>query len=79
MKRVLSGLVVVVVAALAVLLGRWYMYVTNTTDALDEVGISLNSSMPAPLNQWGCSQLKVNFGNQLPPYGCGGSDGTHWK
>jgi hypothetical protein len=55
------------------------MYVTNTTDALDEVGISLNSSMPAPLNEWGCNQLKTNFGGQLPPYGCGSGDGTQWK
>ncbi|MFN3500294.1 MAG: hypothetical protein ACK40A_18025 [Pannonibacter indicus] len=58
---------------------RWHQYVTNTDSPYDEIGITLNSYMPAPVNQWGCNQLKVNFGNQLPPYGCQAATAQQWK
>ncbi|MDQ0391201.1 hypothetical protein [Labrys monachus] len=80
MNRLLRILIVVVVAFIAVIGGRWYAYVTNTTDPFDEVGIELNSRMPGPLNAWGCSRLKETFGNKtLPPYGCAAGGGTAWK
>lgn len=58
---------------------RWYQYVTNTETPYDEVGITLNNYMPAPLNKWGCYQLKTNFGTQLPPHGCQGETAQQWK
>ena len=68
------------IAAVALIGQRWYSYVTNMTDPFDEVGINLQSYMPAPLRHWGCMQLKQNFGNKtLPPYGCQSPDsGTKW-
>ena len=65
MKKLLSMLLVIVVA-LAVTLGwRWYGYVTNTDSPYDEVGIELNSRMPLPLRKWGCDRLKTTFGAAL--------------
>lgn len=78
MKKLLSMLLVIVVA-LAVTLGwRWYGYVSNTDSPYDEVGIELNSRMPLPLRKWGCDRLKTTFGAALPPYGCSTGDGKTW-
>jgi hypothetical protein len=76
MKKLLTVLLVAVVAVIGVIGGRWLLYVTNTSDPLDEVGIELNSRMPEPLRQWGCAQLKAKFENRLPPYGCAAADGN---
>lgn len=76
MKKLPMVLLVAVVAVVAVIGGRWLLYVTNTNDPLDEVGIELNSRMPEPLRKWGCAQLKANFENRLPPYGCAAADGS---
>ena len=46
MKKLLTVLLVVVVVVIGVICGRWLLYVTNTSDPLDEVGIELNSRMP---------------------------------
>lgn len=80
MKKLLRIILIVVIAAVALIGQRWYSYVTNMTDPFDEVGINLQSYMPAPLRHWGCMQLKQNFGNKtLPPYGCQSLDsGTKW-
>jgi hypothetical protein len=79
-KKLLRIVLIVVIAVVAIMGQRWYSYVTNTTDPFDEVGISLQSYMPAPLRHWGCMQLKQNFGQKtLPPYGCQSADsGTKW-
>ncbi len=79
MKKLLTVLLVAVMAVIGVIGGRWLLYVTNTSDPLDEVGIELNSRMPEPLRQWGCSQLKANFADRLPPYGCSVVGGTGWE
>ena len=80
MKKLLRIVLIVVIAVVAIMGQRWYSYVTNTTDPFDEVGISLQSYMPAPLRHWGSMQLKQNFGQKtLPPYGCQSADsGTKW-
>ncbi len=77
MKKLLRIILIVVIAAIAVAGQRWYSYVTNTTDPFDEVGINLQSYMPAPVRHWGCMQLKKNFGTKtLPPYGCQSPDNS---
>lgn len=79
-KKLLRIILIVVIAAIAVAGQRWYSYVTNTTDPFDELGINLQSYMPAPVRHWGCMQLKKNFGHRtLPPYGCqAAGNGTSW-
>lgn len=64
-------IVSVAVLAPALLLGfQWHRYVTNKVSPYDQVGIELNSRMPEFVRKWGCDQLKANFANSLPPYGC---------
>jgi len=59
---------------------RWHAYVTNTDSPFEEVGIELNSLMPAPIRDWGCGRLKQTFGTKtLPPYGCSAADGKAWR
>lgn len=61
----------IVILAPVLLLGfQWHRYVTNKETPYDEVGITLNSWMPAPVRKWGCDQLKATFANSLPPHGC---------
>ncbi|MDM9628335.1 hypothetical protein QTL95_20785 [Rhizobium sp. S152] len=65
-------LLIAVVAMVAVIGGRWYMYVAYASDPFDEVGISLNLKMPEPIRKAGCDMLKARFeGKTLPPAGCG--------
>lgn len=80
MKKILGIVLAAVIMLCAVVGFRWYSYVTNTTDAYDELGIELQGFMPAPLRNWGCQQLKKNFGEKsLPPYGCAKpEDGREW-
>ena len=79
-KKLLRIILIVVIVVIAGIGQRWYSYVTNTTDPFDEVGIDLQSYMPAPIRHWGCMQLKKNFGTKtLPPYGCQAPDnGASW-
>lgn len=79
MKKLLTVFVIAVILVFGAIGGRWLLYVTNTSDPLDEVGIELNSRMPEPLRKWGCAQLKENFANRLPPYGCAAFGGTDWE
>lgn len=78
MKKVVQLVCVVLIAA-AVLFGlRWHRYVTSAESPYDEVGITLNGYMPAPLRTWGCHKLKERFPGALPPYGCAAADGRSW-
>ena len=78
LKKLLSVVLVVVVALVATLGWQWYGYVNNATSPSDELGIELNSRMPLPLRKWGCDRLKETFGAVLPPHGCGAEDGRTW-
>lgn len=78
MGKLFSVLIGVVIAAVVVFGFTWYRYVTNTASPYDEVGIAINSRLPAPLRGWGCSQLKAHFASGLPPYGCQSADGKAW-
>ncbi|KGM30166.1 hypothetical protein [Inquilinus limosus] len=78
MGKLFSVLIGVVVAVVVVFGFTWYRYVTNTSSPYDEVGIELNSRMPAPLRDWGCARLKAHFAGALPPYGCQSADGKAW-
>jgi hypothetical protein len=80
-KKFLFVVAVVVIAFFAIVLGRWYQYVTSAPQPYDEVGIELNRYMPGFLNKWGCDQLKARFGRQVPPYGCQAESGNglQWR
>lgn len=79
MLKIVSILLVIVVAAAAFIGVRWYSYVTNMNSPYDEVGIEINSRLPAALNAWGCDKLQATFGNAVPPYGCAAADGQGWR
>ncbi|WP_112907861.1 hypothetical protein [Rhizobium leguminosarum] len=73
-------LLLTIALAVVVLTGfRWYRYVTNSDSPYDEIGITLNNSMPGQINSWDCAKLKNAFANSLPPYGCAAGDATQWK
>ena len=78
MRRILSIVLIIAVAVVLLIGGRWYAYVTNTSDPYDGVGIDLNMYMPQPLRQWGCDHLEANFPRAIPPYGCATGDGSDW-
>lgn len=66
-----AALMVGVVAAFAIVLGgQWYYYVAYASSPYDEVGIAINSRMPAPLRSWGCARIAERFPRTLPPFGC---------
>lgn len=74
--RVITA-ILVIDAIIILLAGRWYYYVAYADSPFDEVGIALNSMMPGPINEWGCSLLKARFEKTtIPPMGCG--NGTQW-
>lgn len=51
--------------------GKWYTYVAHADSPFDDVGSSINSIMPGPINRLGCELLKKRFGNiPIPPRGC---------
>jgi hypothetical protein len=77
----LRTLLILVIGFGSVIGARWYTYVTNQASPFEEVGIELNSRAPAPIRDWGCAQLKANFGTKtLPPYGCARpDDATQWR
>jgi len=70
MKRVVRIVVITFVAAVVLIGGRWYMYVAHSESPYDEVGIELNSRMPAPLRTWGCARIAARFAGAITPYGC---------
>ncbi|MDB5659190.1 MAG: hypothetical protein JWS10_1805 [Cypionkella sp.] len=84
MKRLITFLVVIALAAVVFLGYRYNAWVSNTsgaTDPFDEVGIELHQMMPGFVQDWGCGKLKANFGTKtLPPYGCeSATDPAKWK
>lgn len=60
-------------------LGFWLWYVTASPTQFQSPGMDINNLMPAPLNQWGCDQLKKRFGQDRAPFGCVAGDYTSWK
>jgi hypothetical protein len=78
MKKVAQIISIVLVAALIIVGGRWYMYVAYAKSPYDEVGIALNGYVPDSLRTWGCQKMQQRFARQLPPYGCAGADGRSW-
>ncbi|MFC3581922.1 hypothetical protein [Sphingomonas hylomeconis] len=78
MQKIVQVVCVVLVGAVVMFGGRWYMYVAQGESPYDEVGIALNGYMPAPLRRWGCGKMEQRFPGKLPPYGCAGPDGRGW-
>jgi len=78
MRRLARIFVITLVAGVVLFGQRWYSYVTNTTSPYDEVGIQINSALPAPIRKWGCDKLRKNFPNAQPPEGCLARDGQSW-
>ena len=72
-KRSLGrALLAALIAIVIVIGGRWCAYVAYADDPFDEVGIDLNSMMPAPFRDKGCEMLRARFEHRtLPPAGCG--------
>jgi hypothetical protein len=60
-------------------IGFWLWYVTSSTTQFQSPGMDINNLMPAPLNEWGCDQLKKRFGQDRAPFGCAAADYTSWK
>ncbi|CAO3413119.1 hypothetical protein [Azospirillum endophyticum] len=60
-------------------LGFWLWYVTSSPTPFQSPGMDINNLMPAPLNRWGCDQLKKRFGQDRAPFGCVASDYRSWK
>ncbi len=60
-------------------LGFWLWYVTSSSTQFQSPGMDINNLMPAPLNEWGCDQLKKRFGHERAPFGCVASDYASWK
>ena len=76
MRRIIPIVLTIIIALGATLGWRFYAYATNTESPYDEVGIELNTRVPAFMNRWACGRLQQNFPNAVPPYGCGRDDGT---
>ena len=70
MKRAARLVVIMLLVAIVLIGGRWYRYVAHGESPYDEVGIELNSRMPAPLRAWGCAQIAKRFSGTIAPYGC---------
>ena len=69
MRVILAG-VAIVLGAFGTFGWRWYSYVTAGASPYDEVGIGLNSRLPAPLRVCGCARIAERFPGSVPPYGC---------
>ncbi|PCD68672.1 hypothetical protein [Rhizobium phaseoli] len=61
------------------LVGFWLWYVTSASTPFQSPGMDINNLMPAPLNKWGCIQLRKRFGQDRAPFGCVADDFTSWK
>jgi len=70
MKRAMRLVIITVLAAIVLMGGRWYLYVAHSESPYDEVGIELNSHMPAPLRAWGCARVAKRFPGTIALYGC---------
>lgn len=74
--RVFVGTLLLIVVGL---FGFWLWYVTSSSTQFQSPGMDINNLMPAPLNKWGCDQLKKRFGQDRAPFGCVADDYTSWK
>ncbi|MBW6425348.1 hypothetical protein KX729_28355 [Rhizobium sp. XQZ8] len=77
-KRLQMFLGVLVLIVVGVF-GFWLWYVTSSDTQFQSPGVDINNLMPAPLNRWGCDQLKKRFGQDRAPFGCVAADYTSWK
>jgi hypothetical protein len=75
LQMVLGVLLLMVVGVF----GFWLWYVTTSDTQFQSPGMDINNVMPAPLNRWGCDQLKKRFGQDRAPFGCAAADYTSWK
>jgi hypothetical protein len=78
MHKAARTILIIIIAFVLFFGQRWYAYVTNKTSPYNEVGIELNSAMPAPIRKWGCDKLHATFPKALPPKGCQADDGKSW-
>ncbi len=78
-KARLARFVLVILLIIGGVIGYWLWYVTSAASQFTSPGMDINNMMPAPLNRWGCDQLKKRFGDQRAPFGCVASDFTSWK
>ncbi|OLP49224.1 hypothetical protein [Allorhizobium taibaishanense] len=60
-------------------IGFWLWYVTTSDTQFQSPGMDINNAMPAPINAWGCEQLKKRFGHENAPFGCAAADFRSWK
>jgi hypothetical protein len=74
--QVFFGMLLLIVVGVV---GFWLWYVTTSTTPFQSPGMDINNLMPAPLNEWGCEQLKKRFGQDRAPLGCVADDYTSWK
>ncbi|MGO4482858.1 hypothetical protein EFD55_08870 [Rhizobium pisi] len=74
--QVFLGMLLLIVIGAA---GFWLWYITSSTTPFQSPGMDINNLMPAPLNEWGCEQLKKRFGQDRAPFGCVADDFTSWK
>ncbi len=80
MKTILLPLTLLILGGGGLAGFEYWRYVTKGDDPYDEIGISLNQSMPGPIRDWGCGKLKVRFGQGLPPLGCASAaDPAVWR
>jgi hypothetical protein len=79
LKKRLTMILLVILLIVGGFLGYWLWYVTSAASQFNSPGMDFNNMMPAPLNRWGCDQLKSRFGNDRAPFGCVAGDYTSWK
>ncbi|WP_039974100.1 hypothetical protein [Rhizobium sp. AP16] len=75
----LARFFLVIILIIGGIFGYWLWYVTSASSQFTSPAMDINNMMPAPLNRWGCDQLKKRFGDQHAPFGCTASDYTSWK
>ncbi len=78
-KARLARVLLVILLIIGAVFGYWMWYVTSADSQFNSPGMDINNMMPAPLNSWGCEQLKKRFGDQRAPFGCVASDFTSWR
>ncbi len=60
-------------------LGFWLGYLTTSPIQFQSPAMDINDMIPAPLNRWGCDQLKRRFGEDRAPFKCTAADHMSWK
>ncbi|QND46666.1 hypothetical protein HB780_03155 (plasmid) [Rhizobium lusitanum] len=75
----LARFLLVILLIIGGIFGYWLWYVTSASSQFTSPAMDINNMLPAPLNRWGCDQLKKRFGDQRAPFGCTASDYSSWK